>query len=104
MAPGRRLTGRLMPHVTRLKPQGSGLVPPSPTLGRRADDSYPSAATTFEKTFAIWFPIVKRTTMTTIETSTRIKAYSTIPWPAWPGRSAAFGPTRITLGRASLIK
>src|SRR3989442_1257962 len=28
--------------------------------------------------------MVTRITMTTIETRTRIKAYSTIPWPFWP--------------------
>src|SRR5260370_36103770 len=39
----------------------------------------PRAATTFEKTFAIWLPMVRRTTITTIDTSTRMRAYSTIP-------------------------
>src|SRR5713226_9309137 len=43
----------------------------------------PSAATTFENTLTIWFPMVNRITMTTIETRTRIKAYSTIPCPRW---------------------
>src|SRR5947209_1519824 len=41
----------------------------------------PSAATTLENTFRIWLPMVRRMTMTTIETRTRISAYSTIPWP-----------------------
>lgn len=39
----------------------------------------PRAATMFEKTFAIWLPMVRRTTITTIDTRTRIRAYSTIP-------------------------
>src|SRR5260370_17175016 len=39
------------------------------------------AATTFENTFAIWLPMVSRTTITTIDTSTRMRAYSTIPSP-----------------------
>src|SRR2546427_10138849 len=60
-------------------PGGAGAPAPPRSCERQA----PSAATTFEKTFWIWLPMVKRITMTTIETRTRIRAYSTIPWPFW---------------------
>jgi len=64
----------------RLRAAGTG--GPAPT-SRLLQGHAPRAATTFENTFAIWLPMVKRITMTTIETSTRIKEYSTIPWPLW---------------------
>ena len=51
---------------------------PAPT-SREDRGHAPSAATTFEKTLLIWLPMVKRITMTTIETRTKIKAYSTMP-------------------------
>src|SRR6267378_2734645 len=54
-----------------------------PTRPAITPEAYPRAATTLENTFWIWFPMVKRITITTIETRTRIKAYSTIPWPLW---------------------
>ena len=46
------------------------------------DSAYvPRAPTTFENTLEIWLPMVSRMTITTIETKTKIKAYSTIPCP-----------------------
>src|SRR6266480_7941177 len=53
---------------------------PAPT-SRELRGHAPRAATTFENTLLIWLPMVKRITMTTIETRTRIKAYSTMPCP-----------------------
>src|SRR2546425_10410231 len=65
--------------VEKSAPVGAGRPAPAGSSERQA----PSAATTFEKTFWIWLPMVKRITMTTIETRTRIRAYSTMPWPFW---------------------
>src|SRR5581483_8613794 len=66
--------------------KSAGIIPIGPRRGRPpprtfADSYAPSADTTLEKTFWIWLPIVRRMTMTTIDTRTRIKAYSTMPWP-----------------------
>src|SRR5207244_6539381 len=65
--------------VEESAPVGAGGAAPGGSRERQA----PSAATTFEKTFWIWLPMVKRITMTTIETRTRIRAYSPMPWPFW---------------------
>jgi len=63
----------------------SGGRRPAPEI--KLEYQAPNAATTFEKTFWIWLPMVRRMTMTTIETSTRIRAYSTMPWPLCGRRS-----------------
>ena len=58
------------------------------------------AATTFEKTLEICPPIVSRITITTIDTKTRIKAYSTIPCPSWRRSPLVMGRT---LSRGGVI-
>jgi hypothetical protein len=37
--------------------------------------------------FLIWLPVVISTTITTTDTMTRIRAYSTMPWPRWALRN-----------------
>lgn len=51
-----------------------------------------------ENMFLIWPPVVISTTITTTDTMTRMRAYSTIPWPDWALRNrftdrAAYGCT-----------
>src|SRR2546423_2463254 len=80
---------------------GRGIRAPSSVpqgLVASDDRSYPhpSAAATFENTFAIWLPIVSRITVTRIETrmSTRTKTPTVMPtaMPTFPPEAAAGAP------------
>lgn len=55
-------------------------TPPKRIAGLSANVQAPMSYTTIlEKTFLIWFPVVRRRMMTTTEISVMIRAYSTMP-------------------------
>jgi len=58
------------PDCDRVRSSGSGYIP-----------AERSVALIFEYRFKTWCPVTTRSVSTTSAIKTRIKAYSTIPWP-----------------------